>query len=40
VLLGPFPGAAYRLPDVVWQAYDWSVAHCVLRGDNTPIALL
>jgi peptide-methionine (S)-S-oxide reductase len=39
VLLGPFPGAAYRLPDVVWQAYDWSVAHCVLRGDNTPIAL-
>ncbi len=39
VLLGPFPGASYRLPDVVWQAYDWSVAHCVLRGDNTPIAL-
>jgi peptide-methionine (S)-S-oxide reductase len=39
VPLGPFPGASYRLPEVVWQAYDWSVAHCVLRGDNAPIAL-
>ena len=37
--LGPFPGASYRLPEAVWQAYDWSVAHCVLRGDNAPIAL-
>ena len=39
VLLGPFSGASYRLPAPVWQAYDWSVAHCVLRGENTPIAL-
>jgi peptide-methionine (S)-S-oxide reductase len=39
VPLGPFPGASYRLPDAVWQAYDWSVAHCVLRGENTPIVL-
>jgi peptide-methionine (S)-S-oxide reductase len=39
VPLGPFPGASYRLPDAVWQAYDWSVAHCVLRGENSPIAL-
>jgi peptide-methionine (S)-S-oxide reductase len=39
VILGPFTGASYRLPDVVWQSYDWSVAHCVLRGDNMPIAL-
>jgi hypothetical protein len=23
----------------VWSAYDWSVAHCVLRGDNDPIQL-
>ena len=39
VPLGPFAGASYRLPAAVWQAYDWSVAHCVLRGENTPIAL-
>jgi len=39
VPLGPFTGASYRLPEAVWQAYDWSVAHCVLRGENTPIAL-
>ena len=39
VPLGPFPGASYRLPAAVWQAYDWSVAHCVLRGENTPIVL-
>ena len=34
-----FPGADYRLPASVWTAYDWSVPHCVLRGDNTPIVL-
>jgi len=39
VPLGPFPGASYRLPEAIWQAYDWSIAHCVLRGENTPIAL-
>jgi len=39
VPLGPFPGASYRLPAAVWLAYDWSVAHCVLRGENTPIVL-
>lgn len=39
VPLGPFPGASYRLPAAIWQAYDWSIAHCVLRGENTPIAL-
>lgn len=37
--LGDFPGAAYKLPPQVWDAYDWSVAHCVLRGDNAPIRL-
>ena len=35
--LGDFPGAAYKLDPRVWDAYDWSVAHCVLRGDNAPI---
>jgi peptide-methionine (S)-S-oxide reductase len=39
VLLGPFIGASYRLPAAVWRSYDWSVAHCVLRGENAPIAL-
>jgi peptide-methionine (S)-S-oxide reductase len=37
--LGDFPGAAYKLDPRVWAAYDWSVAHCVLRGDNAPIRL-
>ncbi len=39
LLLGSFPGADYRLPAGVWQAYDWSIPHCVLRGDNQPIVL-
>jgi peptide-methionine (S)-S-oxide reductase len=39
VPLGSFPGSQYRLPEAVWQAYDWSVPHCVLRGANTPIPL-
>jgi peptide-methionine (S)-S-oxide reductase len=37
--LGQFPGAAYQLPDSVWEHYDWSIPHCILRGDNTPIPL-
>ncbi|MFM9072131.1 MAG: peptide-methionine (S)-S-oxide reductase MsrA [Cyanobium sp.] len=39
VRLGDFEGAAYRLPAEVWQSYDWSLPHCVLRGDNAPIRL-
>ena len=39
VPLGDFPGAAYRLPAGVWDHYDWSVSHCVLRSDNSPIRL-
>jgi len=39
VRLGTFPGSAYLLPAQVWEAYDWSISHCVLRGDNAPIAL-
>jgi peptide-methionine (S)-S-oxide reductase len=39
VPLGDFPGASYRLPAAVWQHYDWSISHCVLRSDNTPILL-
>ena len=39
VLLGAFKGANYKLPSSVWSHYDWSVSHCVLRGDNSPIPL-
>lgn len=37
--LGPFPGADFKLPPTVWAHYDWSISHCILRGDNAPIAL-
>jgi peptide-methionine (S)-S-oxide reductase len=39
VPLGAFPGATFKLPAPVWQSFDWSLPHCVLRGDNTPIRL-
>ena len=39
VPLGAFPGAAYKLPARVWSHYDWSIDHCVLRGENAPIPL-
>ncbi|MFM8936220.1 MAG: peptide-methionine (S)-S-oxide reductase MsrA [Vulcanococcus sp.] len=39
VSLDGFPGASYKLPPQVWSHYDWSIPHCVLRGDNTPIGL-
>ena len=38
-VLSDFDGAAYKLPAKVWSHYDWSVSHCVLRGENTPIPL-
>ena len=39
ISLGGFEGADYRLPSEVWNHYDWSISHCVLRGDNAPIQL-
>jgi peptide-methionine (S)-S-oxide reductase len=39
ILLADFPGCDYRLPSAVWNYFDWSVSHCVLRGDNAPIIL-
>jgi len=39
IALEPFVGAAFRLEPRVWQAYDWRIPHCVLRGDNAPIRL-
>lgn len=38
-LLGGFSGSAYKLPNKVWDNYDWSIQHCVLRGDNSPIPM-
>ncbi|MEA5410719.1 peptide-methionine (S)-S-oxide reductase MsrA [Synechococcus sp. BA-120 BA3] len=40
VPLGDFAGATYLLPAHVWESYDWAIPHCVLRGDNAPIALV
>ena len=37
--LGAFAGASYLLDDQVWQHFDWTISHCVLRGDNAPIAI-
>jgi peptide-methionine (S)-S-oxide reductase len=37
--LTPFPGASFLLPKAVWQQYDWSVQHCVLRSSNEPIRI-
>jgi len=34
-----YEGASFQLDPRVWNFYDWSVAHCVLRGDNAPIKL-
>ena len=39
VALGRFEGCTYQLPSQVWTNYDWSVSHCVLRGENAPIAI-
>ncbi|MCP9772138.1 peptide-methionine (S)-S-oxide reductase MsrA [Synechococcus sp. Tobar12-5m-g] len=39
VRLTPFPGSAFLLPSEVWNQYDWSVQHCVLRSSNEPIRL-
>ena len=34
-----YEGAQFLLDSAVWHSYDWSVSHCVLRGDNAPIRL-
>jgi peptide-methionine (S)-S-oxide reductase len=39
IALKEVPGASFVLPSAVWAAYDWSIPHCVLRGDNSPIPL-
>jgi peptide-methionine (S)-S-oxide reductase len=32
-------GSGDNMPGSLMSHYDWSIAHCVLRGDNTPIRL-
>ena len=39
VELGNFEGSNYKLPKQVWTKYDWSIQHCIIRSDNTPIQL-
>ena len=34
-----YEGAQFLLDPVVWRSYDWTVSHCVLRGDNAPIRI-
>ena len=38
--LTSFEGAEFRLPSQVWEGYDWSISHCVLRSDNAPFRLI
>jgi peptide-methionine (S)-S-oxide reductase len=39
VPLPEIEGCPSLLPPPVWDAYDWSIPHCILRGDNSPISL-
>ncbi len=35
--LGNFTGANYKLPQKVWENYNWEETHCILRSNNEPI---
>jgi len=37
IKLGDFSGSNYKLSLSIWDNYDWSITHCVLRSDNEPI---
>ena len=39
-VLEGFDGADFLLPQKIWNDYDWSISHCVLRSDNAPFRLL
>ena len=39
IKLNNFEGANYKLSKEVWDNYDWSIQHCVLRGSIQPIIL-
>ena len=37
VLLRDFPHANFKLSKTIWENYDWTISHCVLRSNNEPI---
>ncbi len=37
VRLEDFPNSNYKLAKSLWEYFDWSQTHCVLRSDNQPI---
>ena len=39
-VLEGFDGADFLLPQKIWNGYDWSISHCVLRSDNAPFRLV
>ncbi len=39
VSLNDFPSSNYKLKAEIWDSFDWSVPHCVLRSNNQPISL-
>ena len=34
VKLGIFEGSEYKLPESIWQEFNWNEKHCILRGSN------
>ncbi len=37
VILEEFPGSKFMLPKKIWNEFNWSISHCVLRSDNKPL---
>ena len=37
IALIDFPNSNFKLDKSVWDKYDWSKSHCILRSDNYPI---
>ena len=39
VKLGNFKGCNYKLPEEIWDNFNWDVDKCVLRSNNNPIEI-
>ena len=39
VKLGNFEGCNYKLPEKIWDNFNWDVDKCVLRSNNKPIEI-
>ena len=39
-VLEGFDGADFLMPQQIWNGFDWSISHCVLRSDNAPFRLV